>query len=281
MFRYGNFFVAQVKSPENRKTHAKEGLCFWVQVDTLSIWQAAKNLHKHALSTCTLARWAMEKQDLNYCEVTSTQVSRAAKELDQVLDQWRKRSLGAYPYVYLDARYEKVRHNGSVVDVAVLVAIGVAESGHRQILGTSIALSEQEAHWRDFLSTCRSATSMVSGYLSGCPRRAQGSLERVVPSVPWQRCQFHLQQNAQAYVPKQEMKKTVAADIRSIFTAPTALRPSGFWTLLEKESFETGGAEPIWIRYFPDHQTSERFGIHGPPDCPHSFWSSVRGDNLC
>ncbi len=84
-------------------------------------------------------------------EVTSTQVSRAAKELDHVLDQWRKRPLGAYPYVYLDARYEKVRHNGSVVDVAVLVAIGVAESGHRQILGTSIALSEQEAHWRDFL----------------------------------------------------------------------------------------------------------------------------------
>ena len=50
-------------------------------------------------------------------EVTSTQVSRAAKELDEILDQWRKRPLGSYPYVYLDARYEKVRHSGSVVDV--------------------------------------------------------------------------------------------------------------------------------------------------------------------
>ena len=78
-------------------------------------------------------------------EVTSNQVSRAAKELDDVLEQWRTRPLGAFPYVYLDARYEKVRHNGSVIDVAVLVAIGVAETGKRQILGTSGALSEQEA----------------------------------------------------------------------------------------------------------------------------------------
>lgn len=79
-------------------------------------------------------------------EVTSTQVSRAAKELDEVLEQWRNRPLGAFPYVYLDARDEKVRHNGSVIDVAVLIAIGVAETGKRQILGTSVALSEQEAH---------------------------------------------------------------------------------------------------------------------------------------
>ncbi|MCK4621805.1 MAG: transposase [Desulfuromonadales bacterium] len=55
------------------------------------------------------------------------------------------------PYVYLDARYEKVRNNGSVIDMAVLVAIGVSDSGKRQILGASVALSEQEAHWRDFL----------------------------------------------------------------------------------------------------------------------------------
>jgi transposase-like protein len=56
-------------------------------------------------------------------EVTSTQVSRAAKELDEVLEQWRSRPLGAYPYVYLDARYEKVRNDGSVIDMAVLVAL--------------------------------------------------------------------------------------------------------------------------------------------------------------
>ena len=117
------------------------------------------------------------------CEVTSSQVSRAAKELDDILDQWRKRPLGAFPYVYLDARYEKVRHNGSVIDVAVLVAIGVSEDGKRQILGTSVALSEQEAHWRDFLRSLQErklhgVKLFISDAHEGAQGRPQGSLSQ-------------------------------------------------------------------------------------------------------
>ncbi len=155
-------------------------------------------------------------------EVTSTQVSRAAKELDDVLEQWRNRPLGAYPYVYLDARYEKVRNNGSVIDMAVLVAIGVSETGHRQILGTSVALSEQEAHWRNFLRSLQERRLHgVKLFVSDAHEGLKAARKAVFPSVPWQRCQFHLQQNAQSYVPKQDMRKRVAADIRSIFNAPT------------------------------------------------------------
>ena len=156
-------------------------------------------------------------------EVTSTQVSRAAKELDEILDQWRKRPLGSYPYVYLDARYEKVRHSGSVVDVAVLVAIGISDTGHRHILGTSVALSEQEVHWRDFLRSLQQRNLHgVKLIVSDAHEGLKAARKAVFPSIPWQRCQFHLQQNAQSYVPKQQMKKEVAADIRSIFDAPTA-----------------------------------------------------------
>lgn len=156
-------------------------------------------------------------------EVTSTQVSRAAKELDVVLEKWRKRPLGAFPYVYLDARYEKVRDNGSVIDMAVLVAVGVSETGHRQILGTSVALSEAEAHWRDFLRSLQERKLHgVKLFISDAHEGLKAARKAVFPSVPWQRCQFHLQQNAQGYIPKQEMKKEVAADIRSIFNAPTA-----------------------------------------------------------
>lgn len=155
-------------------------------------------------------------------EVTSTQVSRAARELDEVLEQWRKRPLGAYPYVYLDARYEKVRLNGSVIDMAVLVAIGVSEAGQRLILGTSIALSEQEAHWRDFLRSLQERKLHgVRLFISDAHEGLKAARKAVFPSVPWQRCQFHLQQNAQSYVPKQEMRKEVAAAIRNIFNAPT------------------------------------------------------------
>src|SRR5919206_2417857 len=70
-------------------------------------------------------------------EVSSAQVSRAAAELDAVLEAWRTRPLGAYPYVYLDARYEKVRQDGQVRDAAVLIASGVDAQGKRGGVGGS------------------------------------------------------------------------------------------------------------------------------------------------
>lgn len=155
-------------------------------------------------------------------EVSSNQVSRAAKELDDVLEQWRNRPLGAYPYVYLDARYEKVRKDGAVVSSAVLVAIGVSENGTRQILGTSVAISEQEVHWRDFLKQLQArGLHGVKLFISDAHEGLKAARRAVFPSIPWQRCQFHLQQNAQSYLPKQELKKKVATDIRNIFTAPS------------------------------------------------------------
>ena len=86
-------------------------------------------------------------------EVSSSDVSRATKLLDETLNAWRNRSLGKYRYLILDARYEKVRQGGCVVDSAVLIAYGINETGHRAILGVSVALSEQEVHWRDFFNS--------------------------------------------------------------------------------------------------------------------------------
>jgi putative transposase len=155
-------------------------------------------------------------------EVSSAQVSRAAAELDTVLAAWRTRPLGAYRYLYLDARYEKVRQDGQVRDAAVLIASGVDAAGKRAVLGVSVALAEQEVHWRTFLQSLverglRGVELIISDAHSGllAARRA------VFGGVPWQRCQFHLQQNAQAYVPKQEWKQEVAAAIRAIFNAPS------------------------------------------------------------
>jgi putative transposase len=83
--------------------------------------------------------------------LSSTQVSRAAKLLDDELEAWRERDLGACPYLILDARYEKVRAGGIVRDAAVLTAVGVDPDGRRRLLGVSCALSEAEVHWRGFL----------------------------------------------------------------------------------------------------------------------------------
>ena len=160
-------------------------------------------------------------QQLCGFDVSSTEVSRCAALLDEELNAWRNRSLGQYPFVVLDARYEKMRHGGSVVDCAVLIAMGVGSDGKRDIIGVSVALSEAEVHWRDFLfSLTERGLHGVKLFVSDDHAGLKAARRAVFPSVPWQRCQFHLQQNAGHYVPKQSMKKTVAADIRAIFNAP-------------------------------------------------------------
>lgn len=154
-------------------------------------------------------------------EISSATVSRVTAELDEELEKWRNRPLGCFPFIYLDARYEKIRHGGSVVDAAVLIAIGIDGEGVRQILGVSVDLSEAEVHWRNFLKGLQ--TRGLHGVLlftSDSHSGLKAGLRSVFPSVYWQRCQFHLQQNAQAYVPKQDWKQDVSADIRHIFTAP-------------------------------------------------------------
>jgi putative transposase len=153
--------------------------------------------------------------------VSSSVVSKAAKLLDETLEAWRNRPLGEFPYVFLDARYEKVRQDGQVRDAAILFAVGVDLKGERQILGVSVSLSEHEVHWRAFLQSLvvrglNSVQLIVSDDHSGL----KAARIAVFGGIPWQRCQFHLQQNAGAHVTRQDMRREVAEDLRTIFNAP-------------------------------------------------------------
>jgi len=160
-------------------------------------------------------------EELCGMDISSMQVSRAAAELDVLLSAWRERDLSAYCYVILDARYEKVRQGGQVLDAAVLVACGVGTDGRRDILGCSVSLSEAEVHWRAFLTTLKDRGLFgVEFIVSDAHEGLKAARKAVFPGVPWQRCQFHLQQNAGHYVPSVSMRAPVAADIRSIFNAP-------------------------------------------------------------
>lgn len=159
-------------------------------------------------------------QELCGLEISSTEVSRAAKLLDEALYKWKSRSLDKYPYIFLDARYEKIREASCVIDFAVLIAYGVDEVGRREILGISVSLSESEVHWRGFLeSLVARGLNGIKLIISDAHSGLKAGLKSVFPSIPWQRCQFHLQQNAQAYVTKKDRKREVADSIRAIFDA--------------------------------------------------------------
>jgi len=154
-------------------------------------------------------------------EVSSGQVSNLNKQLDDEFEKWRTRPLPPIVYMTLDATYYKVRIDGVVRDCATLVAYGIRrDDGKRMILGVSCALSEAEVHWRAFLNGLKERGIGIPDLVtSDAHSGLKAALKAALHGTPWQRCQFHLQQNAQEYVTKQHLKSKVAADIRIIFNA--------------------------------------------------------------
>ena len=154
--------------------------------------------------------------------LSSTQVSRAAAMLDEELETWRNRPLGRFRYLFLDARYEKTREHGVADDCAVLTAIGIEPSGKRRVLGVSVAFSEAEVHWRAFLE------SLVARGLQGVEFIAsddhsglKAARKAVLPGARWQRCQFHLAQNAIHHAPSQAIRKAIGEELRAVWDAPS------------------------------------------------------------
>lgn len=156
------------------------------------------------------------------CEVSSTQVSRLTQQLDEEFDRFRNRPLGEICYLIVDATYLKVRHNGTVISMAILLAYGINPEGKREILGISASLSEAEVHWREFLKHLqeRGMHGLRLGISDDHPGLKSARMA-VFPSLPWQRCQFHLSQNAQSYAPKKSMRLEIGEVMREIFNSPS------------------------------------------------------------
>ena len=154
--------------------------------------------------------------------ISAAQVSEASKTLDVELVKWRHRPIGCIKALVLDALYEKVRIDGSVVSCAVLIASGIRQDGRRSILGISAKISEAEPHWRAFLQSLKErGLHGLAFIVSDNHEGLKAALRATFPGAPWQRCQTHLQRNAQAYITKADLRAPVAADIRAIFNAPS------------------------------------------------------------
>ena len=154
--------------------------------------------------------------------LSSTQVSRAAALLDDELEAWRNRPLGRFRYLFLDARYEKTREHGVADDCAVLSAIGIDPAGKRRVLGVSAAFSEAEVHWRAFLEgLVARGLQGVEFITSDDHPGLKAARQAVLPGARWQRCQFHLAQNAIHHAPNQAIRKAIGEELRAVWDAPS------------------------------------------------------------
>ena len=135
---------------------------------------------------------------------SASSVSRMTCRLDKELEQFSKRRLEeAYPYLVLDARYERVRENGVVRRHAVLVAIGINEDGQRCILGVELANRESVTSWREFLQGLRErGLRGVEFVASDDHAGLRASIPEVLPEAVWQRCYVHFLRNALDHLPR-------------------------------------------------------------------------------
>jgi transposase-like protein len=160
-------------------------------------------------------------QSLGIAGISKSEVSRLCAGLDEQARIFRTRRLDAeYPYLWLDARYEKVREDGRVLSMAVIVAYGVRADGVREVLGLDVGLSEDVALWRAFLQdlVARGVRGVKLVTSDAHPGLKQAIAE-VFVGAGWQRCRVHLTRNAMARVPK-GAQAMVAATVRSIFEQP-------------------------------------------------------------
>ena len=160
-------------------------------------------------------------QALGLTGVDKSKVSRMCQELDELVEAFRNRSLeGEYPYLWLDAIYLKVRQNHRIVNQAVVIAIGVRETGERQVLGFAVGGSEGTAFWLEFLrSLVQRGLKGVQLAISDAHEGLKAAIGQVLAGATWQRCRVHLMRNVLAHI-SQGDKAMVAAAIRTIFAQP-------------------------------------------------------------
>ena len=154
--------------------------------------------------------------------ISKSQVSRLCTEIDDKIAAFLNRSLeGDWPYLWLDATYVKVRANGRIVSVAVIIAVAVNSDGRREVLGMAIGASEAETFWTEFLrKLARRGLRGVKLVITDAHEGLKAAVAKVL-HASWQRCRVHFMRNVLAHAGKQG-RRVVAAFIATAFAQEDA-----------------------------------------------------------
>lgn len=147
-------------------------------------------------------------------------VSELCGELDENVNQFKSRPLeNNYPFIYLDATYFKVRENHRIISKAFMIAMGINERGHTEIIGFDTYQNESNDTWIDFLKKLKSrGLSGVKMYIADSHEGISNAASRVFPDVPWQKCQYHFVKNIIDKVPK-KYQTGISFELREMFNS--------------------------------------------------------------
>jgi len=161
--------------------------------------------------------------------ISKSQVSRLCEDIDERVHAFLERPIeGDWPYLWIDATYVKVRQNGRIVSVAVIVAVGVNSDGRREVLGMDIGPSEAEPFWTAFLrKLARRGLRGVKLVISDAHEGIKAAVSKLL-CASWQRCRVHFMRNALAHAGKSG-RRVVSAFIATAFAQETAEAASQQW----------------------------------------------------
>jgi putative transposase len=161
--------------------------------------------------------------------ISKSQVSRLCEEIDEKVQAFLDRPIeGDWPYLWIDATYVKVRQNGRIISVAVIVAVGVNSDGRREVLGMEIGASEAEPFWTAFLrKLMRRGLRGVKLVISDSHEGIKAAVSKVL-STSWQRCRVHFMRNVLAHAGKQG-RRVISAFIATAFAQNDAKAASQQW----------------------------------------------------
>jgi putative transposase len=213
-------------------------------------------------------------EELCGLEVSATQVSRVTAQLDEAHKVWREQPLGEMPYLLIDAKYQKVRIDKRVVSAAVMTAYAVDPLGNRRCIGCEVSLSEASIYWRKFLSSLvKRGLCGVKMVTSDSHQGLKDAVRTVFNGVEWQRCQFHLQQNAGQHVPRKDMQSAVAEDIASVFNS---VDKSSAEELLQRVVAKYEKSAPSLAEWMEDN-IPESLTVFNQPK---ASWKKLRTTNM-
>lgn len=198
--------------------------------------------------------------------VSRSHVSQLAADLDKKLDLWRKRKLtSTYPYLVVDARYERIRTIEGVVPKAVMIVIGISEDGYREILSIDIGNSENETDWgRIFKALKERGLNGVQYVVSDDHKGMVKALQRNFQGSAWQRCQVHFIRNFISKLSRRKAKLYIPL-LKDIFAATTKedaiIRKNKLVDKLEHEKPEIAR----WI----DEEIESCFSVYNLPESHH------------
>jgi putative transposase len=191
----------ELRVPQDRQGHFSTQLFERYQRSEKALVSALAEMYVQGVST---RKVKAVTEELCGHSFSASAISSVNKSLDEALERFAKRALEeTYPYLVLDARYEKVRESGVIRSQAVQIAIGINEEGRRQILAVELANRESETSWKDFLLDLkRRGLGGVEFVVSDDHPGLKRAIAEVIPEAVWQRCYVHFLRNALDHLPR-------------------------------------------------------------------------------